>query len=154
MLRVVRRTAAGQAAVEFAFVLSILGAVVLGVLQLADFGLTAVKVGNAAQEAAYTAAVVNEPARAGQAPCWAVTGGLQNPGAYRDAEICRAIAGNVGNLDLNRLTIHVSSENAGARAGSVVRVTITYDEATSSPLLQWLVGGTHTTTAQASSWTG
>lgn len=72
------------------------------------------KVGHAAQEAAYTGAVVNHPAEAGQAACWAVTGGLQNPGAYRDAEICRAIAGNVGNLYLNRLTIHVSSEYASS----------------------------------------
>ena len=68
------------------------------------------------------------------------------------SEICRAIAGNVGNLDLNRLTIHVSSEYARGRAGSIVHVTITYQEPTSSPLMRWLVGETYTTTAEASSW--
>jgi hypothetical protein len=132
--------------------LGLAGAFLLAVLQLAAFGLTAVKVGHAAQEAAYVAVVQDQPALAGQTPCWAVTGGLQNPGAYRDATICRSIAGNVGDLDLNRLTIHVDPENASQRAGSIIHVTITYQEPTSSPLLRWLLGDTYTTTAQAASW--
>jgi hypothetical protein len=132
--------------------LGLAGALLLAVLQLAAFGLTAVKVGHAAQEAAYVAVVQDQPAMAGQTPCWAVTGGLQNPGAYRDAMICRSIAGNVGNLDLNRLTIHVTPEAASQRAGSVIHVTITYQEPTSSPLLRWLLGDTYTTSAEAASW--
>jgi hypothetical protein len=120
--------------------------------QLAGFGLTAVKVNHAAQVAAFTAASAEATPLAGQTPCWAVTGGLQDPGAYRDAEICRSVVANVGNLDLNRLTISVSPEGAAERAHQTVHVTVTYQAPITSPLLRWLLGATYTTTADASSW--
>ena len=45
-----------------------------------------------------------------------------------------------------------AEEYARVLAGSIVHVTITYQEPTSSPLMRWLVGETYTTTAEASSW--
>jgi hypothetical protein len=135
-----------------ALVLGLLVAVGLTFGQLAGFGLTAVKVNHAAQVAAFTAASAEATPLAGQTPCWAVTGGLQDPGAYRDAEICRSVVANVGNLDLNRLTISVSPEGAAERAHQTVHVVVTYQAPITSPLLRWLLGATYTTTADASSW--
>ena len=147
-----RRVAAGQVAVEMALVLGMLMAIGLTLGQLAGFGLAAAKVNHAAQVAAYTAASTDATPLGGETPCWAVTGGLQDPDAYRDAEICRTVVANVGNLDLNRLTIRVSPEGAADRAHQTVHVTVTYREPITSPLLRWLLGATYTTTAEASSW--
>jgi hypothetical protein len=135
-----------------ALVLGLLVAIGLTFGQLAGFGLTAVKVNHAAQVAAFTAASAEATPLAAETPCWAVTGGLQDPGAYRDAEICRSVVANVGNLDLNRLTISVSPEAAAERAHQTVRVTVTYQAPITSPLLRWLLGPTYSTTADASSW--
>src|SRR5712692_2230745 len=144
--------AAGQVAVETALVLGMLLAIGLTFGQLVGFGLAAAKVNHAAQVAAYTAASTDATPLAGETPCWAVTGGLQDPGAYRDAEICRTVVANVGNLDLNRLTISVSPGGAADRALHTVQVTVTYQTPITSPLLRWLLGATYTTTAEASSW--
>ena len=144
--------AAGQVAVETALVLGMLLAIGLTFGQLVGFGLAAAKVNHAAQVAAYTAASTDATPKAGETPCWAVTGGLQDPGAYRDAEICRSVVANVGNLDLNGLTISVSPEGAVDRAHHTVQVTVTYQAPITSPLLRWLLGATYATTAQASSW--
>ncbi|HYS03057.1 MAG TPA: hypothetical protein VET82_11985 [Candidatus Eisenbacteria bacterium] len=147
-----RRAAAGQVAVEMALVLGVVLAIGLSFGQLAGFGLTAVKVNHAAQVAAFTAASTDATPLGGETPCWAVTGGPQDPGAYRDAEICRTVVANVGNLDLNGLTISVSPERAADRAHHTVQVTVTYEAPITSPLLRWLLGATYTTTAEASSW--
>jgi hypothetical protein len=109
-------------------------------------------VSHAAQVAAFTAASTDATPLSSETPCWAVTGGLQDPGAYRDAEICRTVVANVGNLDLNALTITVSPEGAADRAHHSVQVTVTYQAPITSPLLRWLLGATYTTTAEASSW--
>src|SRR6266849_8576199 len=148
----VRRAAAGQVAVEMALVLGVVLAVGLSFGQLAGFGLAAAKVNHATQVAAFTAASTDATPRSSETPCWAVTGGLQDPGAYRDAEICRSVVANVGDLDLNGLTISVSPEGAADRAHHPVQVTVTYQAPISSPLLRWLLGATYATTAQASSW--
>jgi hypothetical protein len=147
-----RRAAAGQVAVEMALVLGVVLAIGLSFGQLAGLGLAAVKVSHAAQVAAFTAASTDATPLTDETPCWAVTGGLQDPGAYRDAEICRTVVANVGNLDLNGLTISVSPEGAADRAHHTVQVTVTYEAPITSPLLRWLLGATYTTTAEASSW--
>ncbi|TMD03724.1 MAG: hypothetical protein E6J01_15535 [Chloroflexi bacterium] len=147
-----RRVAAGQVAVEMALVLGVVLAIGLSFGQLAGFGLAAAKVDHAAQVAAFTAASTDATPLSSETPCWAVTGGLQDPGAYRDAEICRTVVANVGNLDLNGLTISVSPEGAADRAHHPVQVTVTYQAPITSPLLRWLLGATYATTAQASSW--
>jgi hypothetical protein len=147
-----RRVVAGQVAVEMALVLGVVLAIGLSFGQLAGFGLAAAKVNHAAQVAAFTAASTDATPQSGETPCWAVTGGLQDPGAYRDAEICRTVVANVGNLDLNGLTISVSPEGASERAHQTVHVTVTYQAPITSPILRWLLGATYTTTADASSW--
>lgn len=147
-----RRAAAGQVAVEMALVLGVVLAIGLSFGQLAGFGLAAAKVNHAAQVAAFTAASTDATPLSSETPCWAVTGGLQDPGAYRDAEICRTVVANVGNLDLNGLTISVSPEGAADRAHHAVQVTVTYQAPITSPLLRWLLGATYATSAQASSW--
>jgi len=147
-----RRAAAGQVAVEMALVLGVVLAIGLSFGQLAGFGLAAAKVNHAAQVAAFTAASTDATPLSSETPCWAVTGGLQDPGAYRDAEICRSVVANVGDLDLNGLTISVSPEGAADRAHHPVQVTVTYQAPITSPLLRWLLGATYATTAQASSW--
>jgi len=136
-----------------ALVLGVVLAIGLSFGQLAGFGLAAAKVNHAAQVAAFTAASMDVTPLSGETPCWAVTGGLQDPGAYRDAEICRTVVANVGNLDLNELTISVSPEGAADRAHHPVQVTVTYQAPITSPLIRWLLGATYNTTAQASSWT-
>ncbi len=135
-----------------ALVLGVVLAIGLSFGQLAGFGLAAAKVNHAAQVAAFTAASTDATPLSSETPCWAVTGGLQDPGAYRDAEICRSVVANVGDLDLNGLTISVSPEGAADRAHHPVQVTVTYQAPISSPLLRWLLGATYATTAQASSW--
>ena len=135
-----------------ALVLGVVLAIGLSFGQLAGFGLAAAKVNHAAQVAAFTAASTDATPRSSETPCWAVTGGLQDPGAYRDAEICRSVVANVGDLDLNGLTISVSPEGAADRAHHPVQVTVTYQAPITSPLLRWLLGATYATTAQASSW--
>ena len=135
-----------------ALVLGVVLAVGLSFGQLAGFGLAAAKVNHAAQVAAFTAASTDATPLSSETPCWAVTGGLQDPGAYRDAEICRSVVANVGDLDLNGLTISVSPEGAADRAHHPVQVTVTYQAPITSPLLRWLLGATYATTAQASSW--
>ena len=69
-------------------VLAALFAIGLSFSQLAGLGLTAAKVNHAAQEAAFVAASTEEPL-ADKTACRAVNGGLQNLGAFRDAQICR-----------------------------------------------------------------
>ena len=135
-----------------ALVLGMVLAIGLSFGQLAGFGLAAAKVNHAAQAAAYTAASTDATPLGNEIPCWAVTGGLQDPAAYRDAEICRTVVANVGNLDLNRLTISVSPQGAADRAHQTVHVTVTYQAPITSPLLRWLLGATYTATAEASSW--
>jgi hypothetical protein len=135
-----------------ALVLGMVLAIGLTFGQLAGFGLAAAKVNHAAQVAAFTAASTDATPLSGETPCWAVTGGLQDPGAYRDAEICRTVVANVGNLDLNGLTISVSPEGASERAHQTVHVTVTYQAPITSPILRWLLGATYTTSADASSW--
>jgi len=152
MLSHVGRSAAGQVGVEMGLVLAALFAIGLSFSQLAGLGLTAAKVNHAAQEAAFVAASTDEAALADKTACWAVNGGLQNPGAFRDAQICRTVVANLGDLDPNRVTISVSPDGFPDRAHQPVRVTVTYHEPITSPLLAWLLGDTYTTSAQASSW--
>lgn len=132
--------------------LAVVLAIGLSFTQLAGLGLAAAKVSHAAQEAAYVAASTDDPRRADDTACWAVNGGLQNPGAFRDAEICRTVFANLGNMDASRVSISVTPDASADRAHHTVQVTVTYQQPIASPLLQWLLGDTYTTSAQASSW--
>ena len=146
------RTSGGQVALELGLVLAAAFAILLSFGQLAGFGLTATKVSHAAQEAAYVAASTDDSLRADDTACWAVNGGLQDPGAFRDAEICRTVVANLGNLDASHVSISVTPDGSADRAHHSVQVTVTYQEPITSPLLRWLLGDTFTTRAQASSW--
>lgn len=130
----------GQVGAEFGLALAFMAALGVASLQVAGLGLDVVKVNHAAQEAAYVAASLPEADRADGTPCWAVAGGLQNPGGFADAPVCRTIIDNFGSLDTSHASVSVSSD------GGRYHVTLTYEEPITSPLLRLFVGPTFTTT--------
>jgi hypothetical protein len=134
-------------------VLAFLFALGVTAYQFIDLGLAAAKVNHAAQEAAYVAGSNLEAAGGSTTPCWAISGGLSNPRGYADAAICQTVVENLGNVDTNLVTVTVSPASLvdrGKRAP--VHVTVSYSQPISSPLLRTLMGGTFTSTSEASSW--
>ncbi len=134
---------------EFALVLAFL--LVAGVLgwQFAGLGLTALKVNQAAQQAAYTAAstlVINSD----QPPCWEMSGGLQDPARYGDPEVCRAVTASLGDLDPDLASVSVA-RNTAPKAPAF-EVTVSYRTPITSPVLRLFFGPTYVITSHASSW--
>lgn len=150
---VVRNTSHGQSAVEMALVLGVLFGIGLTAVQAGCLGLTAWKVQHAAQVAAHSAThdmVVPD----GRTPCWAVAGGLKDPGELGAAPVCQAVARSLGGLDANSLSLTLSADAAASSlpGAELVRVRLTYREPVTSPLLRLVVGDTFTTTGDASAW--
>lgn len=134
-------------------VLAFLFALGVTAYQFVDLGLAAAKVNHAAQEAAYVAGSNLEAAGGSGTPCWAVSGGLSHPRGYADAAICQTVVENLGNVDLNLVTVSVSPANLVERGKHTpVHVTVSYSQPISSPLLRTLMGGTFTSSSEASSW--
>lgn len=134
-------------------VLAFLFALGVTAYQFVELGLAAAKVSHAAQEAAYVAGSDLEAAGAATTPCWAVSGGLSNPRGYADAAICQTVVENLGNVDPNLVTVSVSPASLVERGKHTpVRVTVSYSQPISSPLLRALMGGTFTASSQANSW--
>jgi hypothetical protein len=134
-------------------VLAFLFALGLTAYQFVDLGLAAAKVNHAAQEAAYVAGSNLEAAGSSGTPCWAVSGGLSHPRGYADAAICQTVVENLGNVDLNLVTVSVSPASLVERGKHTpVHVTVSYSQSISSPLLRTLMGGTFTSSSEASSW--
>ena len=150
---VVRRALLGQSALELAIVLGVLFGGGLTAAQAGSLGLTAWKVQHAAQVAAYSA-TSDIAAPDGRTPCWAVAGGLKNPGDLGAAPVCQAVVHSLGGLDPDAVSLILSADNAawsGPGAESV-HVTLTYREPVTSPLLRFLIGDTFTVTGDASAW--
>ena len=134
-------------------VLAFLFALGLTAYQFVDLGLSAGKVNHAAQEAAYVAGSSLEAAGASQTPCWAVSGGLLHPRGYADAAICQTVVENLGDVDLNQVTVRVSPASLLERGKHTpVHVTVSYSQAISSPMLRTFMGSTFTSSSEASSW--
>lgn len=112
-------------------------------LQVLGLAADTVRVGHAAQEAAYVAGSIPAADRGSRPPCWAVTGGMLNPGGLGEAPVCRTIVENFGVMDAGRAQVTVAPE------GGQYHVTITYSEPVSSPFLRILVGDLFTTTQDA-----
>jgi Flp pilus assembly protein TadG len=136
-------------AAEFVLTLAFLFALGLSAFQFFGLGLTALKVGHAAQEAAYVAASDRAPeTAAGQTPCWSVLGGLRHPEGFTQAEVCRTVTQNLGDLNPDLAVVRVSR---GSAQGSAFTVTVTYAQPVTSPLLRWLMGPLFITSSEASS---
>lgn len=152
-LILVRRALVGQSAVELALVLGVLGAMGLTAAQAASLGLTEWKVQHAAQVAAH-AATTDMVALGGQTPCWAVAGGLKNPGQLAAAPVCQAVVQSLGGLDPDSLSLSLTTADATAAVPGAVamRATVTYREPIFSPLLRLVVGDTFTATGEASAF--
>jgi hypothetical protein len=134
-------------------VLAFLFALGVTAYQFVDLGLAAAKVNHAAQEAAYVAGSNLEAAGGSTTPCWAVSGGLSNPRGYADAAICQTVVENLGNVDPNLVSVSVAPANLVDRGKRTpIHVTVSYSQPISSPLLRTLMGGTFTTSSEASSW--
>ncbi|HEY8678970.1 MAG TPA: hypothetical protein VIN39_10105 [Candidatus Dormibacteraeota bacterium] len=148
-----RRASRGQVGAEFAMVLAFLFALGVTAYQFVDLGLAAAKVNHAAQEAAYVAGSSLEAAAGSQTPCWAVGNGLTHPQGYADAAICQTVVENLGSMDPNLVSVTVSPDKLVERGKRApIRVTVTYRQAITSPLLRALMGATFTSTSEASSW--
>ena len=129
--------------VAFLFALGVMG------LQFVGLGMSALKVGHAAQEAAYVAASSLEAASE-KTPCWAVTGGLARPAAYADAAVCKTVLENLGDVDPRLVSVTVSPASLVERgAHTPLHVTVTYRQPVSSPLLRVLLGETFVATGDA-----
>ena len=133
---------------EFALTLAFLFALGLSGFQFFGLGMTALKVGHAAQEAAYVAASEGAALQASQTPCWSVLGGLKHPDGFAQAEVCRTVTQNLGDLDPDQAVVRVSH---GAEQGSAFKVTVTYAQPVTSPLLRMLIGPLFITSSEASS---
>ena len=130
----------------FLFTLGVLGT------QLVGLELTSAKVDHAAQEAAYVAGSSLEPA-SDRTPCWAVSGGLNQPAAYSDAAVCKTVLENLGNINPSDLTMSVTPSLGDRTNHTPIHVKLSYHQPISSPLLRLVMGDTFTTSADASSWT-
>jgi hypothetical protein len=139
----VRGRQLGQVGAEFALVLGFLFTGGLAGLQFGGLAFDALKVGHAAQQAAYIAGSLPATEPGSTAPCWTVSGGLLSPGGLGKAPVCRAITENFGTLDAARASVQVD------RTHGLYHVTITYAEPVTSPLLRLFFGDTFTTTQDA-----
>jgi hypothetical protein len=128
--------------VAFLFALGVMG------VQFFALGLTAVKVGHAAQEAAYVAGSSIEAAT-GMTPCWAVAGGLAHPKGYADAAICQTVLANLGDIDPSRVSVSVSPSLVERGQHTLVHVTVTYQQPITSPLLRAFLGDRFVATSDA-----
>jgi Flp pilus assembly protein TadG len=148
----VHRASRGQVGAEFALVIAFLFALGVMGVQFLGLGLTAAKVDHAAQEAAYVAGSSVEAATGPQTPCWAVAGGLTHPEQYADAAICRTVVENLGDVNPDLVSVSVSPPLLERSQHMAIRVTVTYRQPITSPLLRAFIGDTFTTTSDASSW--
>jgi hypothetical protein len=145
----VHRASRGQAGAEFAMVVAFLFAFSVMGVQFFGLGLTAAKVGHAAQEAAYVGGSSPEAA-SDRTPCWAVSGGLAHSTDYADAAICQTVLQNLGNVDPNLVTVSVSPSSLMERGQhTLIHVTVTYRQPITSPLLRVFMGETFVTTSDA-----
>ena len=108
-----RGSEGGQASVELALLLPLLVLLLLVILQIGLVGRDVVLVTHASREAARAAATDPDPGAA------------------------TAAARAAGGLDPKRMTVSVTG---GGRAGSRVRVTVTYQAGTDVPLIGGLIG--------------
>jgi hypothetical protein len=134
---------------EFAMVLAFVFAVGIMSVQFLGLALSAAKVNHAAQEAAFVAGSSLEAATGTSTPCWAVTGGLAHPEGYADAAVCRTVVENIGDLNPNQVSVSVSPTLLNRSKNVPIRVTITYKQAVTSPLLRLFMGETFTTSSDA-----
>lgn len=147
-----RRAAPGATAVEFGLVLAVLFVGGLTAWQFAGVGMAAIKVSQAAHEAAYTAGstlAINATAT----PCWEASGGLRDPARFGDPEVCRAVTASIAGLDPDLTSVSVERHISPGRVTSF-QVTVTYRQPISSPVLRLFLGPTFVITSQASSWSG
>jgi hypothetical protein len=77
-----------------------------------------------------------------------VLGGLKHPDGFAQAEVCRTVTQNLGDLDPDQAVVRVSH---GAEQGSAFKVTVTYAQPVTSPLLRMLIGPLFITSSEASS---
>lgn len=138
-------------AAEFAMVLAFLLVVGVAAWQFGGLALTALKVGSAAQQAAYTAAGSLE-INGDRTPCWEMAGGLKDPARYGDPEVCRAVTASLGDLDPELTSVSVVRNGQGK--APTFQVTVTYREPLTSPLLRAFFGPIFIVTSRASSWSG
>jgi hypothetical protein len=139
----VGRRQSGQVGAEFGLALAFMVTLGVATLQVAGLGLDVVKISHAAQEAAYVAGSLPEADRTAGTPCWAISGGLSNPGGYADAPVCRTVVENLGSLDPQHASLSLTQD------GERVHVTVTFAEPVTSPLLRLFMGPTFTTTQDA-----
>ncbi len=130
-------------------VLAFMFAVGIMSVQFLGLALSAAKVNHAAQEAAFVAGSSLEAATGTSTPCWAVTGGLAHPEGYADAAVCRTVVENIGDLNPNQVSVSVSPTLLNRSKNVPIRVTITYKQAVTSPLLRLFMGETFTTSSDA-----
>jgi hypothetical protein len=129
--------------VAFLFALGVMG------VQFVGLGLSAAKVGHAAQEAAYVGASSLEAA-SDKTACWAVTGGLTRSQEYADAAICQTVLENLGDVDPNLVSVSVSPSSLMERGKhGLIHVTVTYRQPITSPLLRAFLGETFVATSDA-----
>jgi hypothetical protein len=145
---IVKRGQSGQVAAEFALALAFLFGFAVTGFQFVGLSLTQAKVSHAAQEAAYVAGSIPH-VNTDQAPCWAVTNGLQDPAQFSDSAVCRTVVENLGDLNINNASVAVWRDTQGTRAYHVI---VNYREAITSPLLQIFFGSTLNHTAEAASY--
>jgi hypothetical protein len=129
----------------------------LGVMtfQFVDLAVSSAKVAHAAQEAAWVAGSNLEAASGTETPCWAVAGGLSHPDAYADAPICRTVLENLGDVNPDLVTVSVTPQRLVERGNnSGIRVSITYHQPITSPLLRLFMGNTFVSSSEATSWSG
>ncbi len=144
-----QRASRGQVGAEFALVVAFVFALGVMGVQFFDLGLAAIKVSQAAQEAAYVGGSSLEAA-SGKTPCWAVIGGLAKPEGYADAAICQTVLTNLGDVDPDRVSVSVSPTSLVERGQhTLVHVTVSYWQPITSPLLRAFLGEKFVATSDA-----
>jgi len=140
----------GSTTTEFALVLLVLIALGFAAWQFVGLAETSFKVQQAAREAAFVAGsgLVINPERA---PCWEMTGGLKEPAAFGEPEVCRTVVQNLGSLDPERVSVSVVRDDSAPNR-PIFHVSVVYRADVRSPFLRLFIGPTFTATGQASSW--
>jgi hypothetical protein len=146
------RKSLGQSALAMAVSLSLLVALGVAGMQAFGFGLRTLQLHAAAAAGAQAMAHGLRVGNPSVRPCWEATDGLQRPSVYSETEVCRAVVANLGTLDVRHATFRVSGQNLDSNGRpTLYRVTVSYREPVTSPLLQLFMGETVTSSAEATS---
>ena len=146
------RSQAGQSAILVIAGLSLLFGVGVTGYQAAGMELRRMQLEQAATAGANAMAHGLRTGNPAAMPCWLARSGLEHPADYSDAQVCRAVVSNLGQLDYHRTSIRVLGENPDATGQpSTFRVVLTYNDPVNSPLLQLFMGDTFTTVTDGTS---